>query len=129
ATVQVAAGGLDHVTMRPASATVAAGCAQSYTAQGFDAFNNAIGSVTSATTFAISPEGSCSGSICTANAGGPHTVTGNDAGKTSNATLSVSFIRNGGFESDLSGWNTSGSGTGITLTRVAGGHSGGWAAQ
>src|SRR5207247_2390397 len=61
--------------------------------------------------------------------GGAHTVTGNDAGKTSTASLSVSFVRNSGFESDLSGWNTSGSGTGVTLARVAGGHTGSWAAK
>jgi hypothetical protein len=85
--------------------------------------------VTAATTFSIAPEGSCSGSVCTANAGGPHTVTGNDGGKTSTASLTVSFVRNPGFEADLSGWNTSGSGSNIALTRVAGGHSGGWAAR
>ena len=38
------------------------------------------------------------------------------------------LVGNPGFETDLSGWNTSGSGTGISLTRVAGSHSGGWAA-
>jgi hypothetical protein len=41
----------------------------------------------------------------------------------------VSYVKNPGFETDLSGWSTSGSGTGISLTRVAGGHSGGWSAQ
>jgi hypothetical protein len=56
-------------------------------------------------------------------------VTGTDGGKTSTASLTVSFVKNPGFETDLTGWNTSGSGTGITLTRVAGGHSGSWAAQ
>ena len=127
--LQVNAGSLDHIAISPASATIAVGSSQSYTAQGFDSFNNSLGSVTSATTFSISPEGTCSGSTCTPNAGGPHTVTGNDAGKTSSATLSVDFVKNGGFETDLTGWNTSGSGTGVTLTRVAGGHSGGWAAQ
>jgi PKD repeat protein len=39
------------------------------------------------------------------------------------------LVPNPGFETDLSGWNTSGSGPGIALTRAAGGHSGGWAAQ
>jgi hypothetical protein len=36
---------------------------------------------------------------------------------------------NAGFETDLAGWNTSGSAQGVTLTRVQGGHSGGWAAR
>jgi parallel beta-helix repeat protein len=41
----------------------------------------------------------------------------------------VNFIGNPGFETDTSGWNTGGSGPGITLARVPGGHSGGFAAQ
>ena len=81
------------------------------------------------TTFSITPNGSCTGATCTANAGGPHTVTGNDGGKTNTASLTVSFVRNPGFETDLSGWNTSGSGANITLTRVSGGHTGNWAAR
>src|SRR5439155_20539278 len=72
--LQVTAGSLDHIAISPASATIAVGSSQSYTAQGFDSFNNSLGSVTSATTFSISPEGTCSGSTCTPNAGGPHTV-------------------------------------------------------
>jgi Tol biopolymer transport system component len=36
---------------------------------------------------------------------------------------------NPGFETDLAGWNASGSAAGVTLTRVSGGHSGGWAAK
>src|SRR5205823_431347 len=127
--LQVNAGSLDHIAISPASATIAVGSSQSYTAQGFDSFNNSLGSVTSATTFSISPEGTCSGSTCTPNAGGPHTVTGNDAGKTSSATLSVDFVKNGGLETDLTGWNTSGPGTGVTLTRAAGRPSRAWAAQ
>jgi parallel beta-helix repeat protein len=54
------------------------------------------------------------------------------AGNSSTATAQVvvqqnvqqNAVRNSGFETDLSGWNTSGSGSGITLTRVSGGHSG-----
>jgi len=129
ASLQVSAGSLDHIVISPSSATISAGGSQAYTAQGFDASNNSLGDVTAFTTFSIAPEGSCTGSICTANAGGPHTVTGNDGGKTSTASLAVSFVRNPGFEVDVSGWNTAGSGTGITLTRVAGGHSGSWAAK
>jgi parallel beta-helix repeat protein len=39
------------------------------------------------------------------------------------------LVGNPGFETDLTGWNTSGSGSGVTLTRVAPGHSGGYAAR
>jgi len=129
ASLQVGAGALDHIVISPATATISAGGSQVYTAQGFDASNNSLGDVTAFTTFSIAPEGVCTGSVCAANAGGPHTVTGNDGGKTSTASLSVSFVKNPGFETDLSGWNTGGSGTGITLARVSGGHSGSWAAQ
>jgi parallel beta-helix repeat protein len=129
ASLQVGAGSLDHIVISPSSATIGAGGSQAYTAQGFDASNNSLGDVTAFTTFSIGPEGTCTGSICTANAGGPHTVTGNDGGKTNAASLTVSFVRNSGFETDLSGWNTSGSGANIALTRVSGGHTGSWAAK
>ena len=127
ASLQVGAGSLDHIVISPASATIAAGGSQAYTAQGFDASNSSLGDVTAFTTFSISPEGSCTGATCTAKVGGSHTVTGNDSGKTSTASLSVNFVKNPGFETDTTGWNTSGKG--ITLARVAGGHTGGWAAQ
>jgi hypothetical protein len=128
ASLQVNAGALDHITLSPSSATVASGGSQTYSAQGFDSFNNSLGDVTSSTTFAIAPNGSCTGATCTASVGGAHTVTGTDSGKQSTAGLSVDFVKNAGFETDLTGWNTSGSGAGVTLTRVSGGHSGGWAA-
>ena len=128
ASLSVTSGGLDHIVISPASATISLGTSQAYTAEGFDAANNSLGDVTSSTTFSIAPDGSCTGSTCTATIGGPHTVTGNKAGNTSTASLGVSYVRNAGFELDLTGWNTSGSGTGITLARVAGGHTGGWAA-
>jgi len=129
ATLQVnSAGTLDHIVISPASATIAAGGSQTYTAQGFDSSNNSLGDVTASTVFSIAPDGSCSGNVCTATVGGPHTVTGNDSGKTSTAALAVSFVGNPGFETNTTGWNV-GSSTGVTLARVAGGHSGGWAAQ
>jgi hypothetical protein len=40
--------------------------------------------------------------------------------------LAVSFVGNPGFETDTTGWSAH---TGNTLARVAGGHTGGWAAQ
>ena len=128
ASLQVASGTLDHIVISPGTATISAGGSQPYTAQGFDASNNSLGDVTAFTTFSIAPEGVRTGAVCTANAGGAHTVTGNDGGKTSTASLAVNYVKNSGFETDLSGWNTSGSGTGVTLARVAGGHSGSWAA-
>jgi parallel beta-helix repeat protein len=42
-------------------------------------------------------------------------------------TAGTNLVGNPGFETNTAGWNVSGR-AGITLTRVAGGHSGGWAA-
>src|SRR5205823_1115978 len=80
---------LDHIVISPASATIAAGAAQAYTAQGFDAAGNSLGDVTAATTFSIAPNGSCTGNTCTATAVGGHIVTGSDGGKASTASLTV----------------------------------------
>jgi len=48
---------------------------------------------------------------------------------TAPVTVARNLVGNPGFEVDLSGWNTSGSGAGITLVRVAGGHAGSWSAR
>jgi parallel beta-helix repeat protein len=68
--------------------------------------------------------------------GGTFTVTvtvKDTAGLSSTATSQVvvkqNLVGNSGFETDTGGWNTSGSGAGVSLARVAGGHSGGWAAK
>lgn len=42
---------------------------------------------------------------------------------------STNLVGNPGFETDTGGWNVSGSGAGVALTRAAGGHAGNWAAQ
>jgi parallel beta-helix repeat protein len=59
------------------------------------------------------------------------------AGLSSTATAQVTvaaggptnLVGNPGFETGLTGWNTSGSDPGISLTRVSGAHSGSWAAR
>jgi PKD repeat protein len=56
------------------------------------------------------------------SAGAPSTAT-------TQVVVSPNLVGNPGFESALTGWNTSGSGAGVTLTRVAGGHRGDWSAQ
>jgi parallel beta-helix repeat protein len=72
----------------------------------------------------------------TYTAAGTYTVTvtvTDTAGLSSTATASVHALpagdRNQGFEADLSGWNTAGGGSGITLTRVSGGHLSLWSGQ
>jgi hypothetical protein len=89
AALTVNPGPLDHIALSPASASTTAGGSQSYTARAFDAFNNSLGDVTGATTFSITPDGSCSGATCTATVLGPHTVTGNYGGLLANATFTI----------------------------------------
>jgi hypothetical protein len=43
---------------------------QSYTAEGFDQFNNDLGDVTGSSTFTIAPDGSCADAVCTATVAG-----------------------------------------------------------
>src|SRR5439155_5923507 len=85
-------GPLDHITISPANATIAVGGNQAYAAEGFDVFGNSLGAVTGATIFSISPEGSCTGAVCTGNAAGQHSVTGSDNGKTAQAALQVGGV-------------------------------------
>src|SRR5207249_1174010 len=73
ATLQVTSGTLDHIVISPGSATISAGGSQTYTAEGFDAAGNSLGDFTLGTTFTISPDGSCTGNICTATTAGAHT--------------------------------------------------------
>jgi outer membrane protein assembly factor BamB len=79
----------DHLALSPASATVTAGDTQAYSAEGFDASGNDLGDVTSATTFAMSGAGSCTGASCSATVPGTYTVTGTDGSATGTATLQV----------------------------------------
>ena len=78
ASLTVTAGPLDHIALSPATATIGAGGSQAYTATGLDAYNNSLGDVTGATTFTIGPNGSCTGTSCSATIAGAHTVTGTD---------------------------------------------------
>jgi hypothetical protein len=89
----VAAATLHYLALSPASRAITAGDNQAYTAEGFDQYNNRLGDVTSATTFTITPDGSCTGASCTATVAdgtsSHHTVTGTDGGKTATASLTV----------------------------------------
>ena len=51
-----------------------------------------------------------------------------DVTVTASSSSQNNLVGNPGFETDTSGWNVGGSDPGVTLTRVAGGHSGGWSA-
>ena len=89
ATLTITASGLSSITIAPSSTSITAGASQTYTATGFDSFGNSLGLVTGATTFAITPNGSCTLAVCTASIAGAHTVTGTDTGHTANATLTI----------------------------------------
>jgi peptidoglycan/xylan/chitin deacetylase (PgdA/CDA1 family) len=89
-TETVTAAALDHLTLAPASATVASGHAQSYTATGFDAYGNSLGNVTAQTTFSIAPDGSCQSSSCQALLVGAHTVSASNGAAGGKASLTVS---------------------------------------
>jgi hypothetical protein len=81
---------LARIVVSPSSATVAPGVGQTFAAEGYGASGDDLGNVTSATTFSISPDGTCSGSTCTATVTGAHTVTGRDGSASATATLTVS---------------------------------------
>jgi hypothetical protein len=78
--------------LAPASATIASGGSQAYTAEGRDQYNNSLGDVTSSAAFSISPDGSCLAATCTASAAGIHTVTGSLLGATGTASLQVTAV-------------------------------------
>src|SRR5207253_10712198 len=52
-------------------------------------FNNTHDTLTSETTYAIAPDGSCATATCTPSTATSHTITGTDSGKTGTANLSV----------------------------------------
>lgn len=89
ATLNIVAGPITRLGLVPSVAGITPGGSRAYTATGFDAYNNVVSDVTSTTTFAIVPDGSCSANVCTASVYGRHTVTGSRSGATGSATLNV----------------------------------------
>jgi hypothetical protein len=88
-TISYLPGPVAQLVVSPASAQVAAGEGRTYTATGFTAEGADAGDVTTGTTFAISPDGSCAGATCTPASAGPHTVTATYGGVTATASLDV----------------------------------------
>jgi len=78
---------LAAMRLDPATATVAAGQPRAFRIEGADAYGNAV-PVTDAK-LAISPDGSCTGTTCTAETAGPHTVTATLDGVQAEAQLEV----------------------------------------
>lgn len=79
-------GPLDHLTLSPSSASVAAGTAQTYTVEGWDAADDDLGPDPGAT-LSISPDGTCTDDTCTPADPGDHTVTATDGTATGEADL------------------------------------------
>jgi hypothetical protein len=88
-TLYVNPAALDHLVLSPANATVAAGVSQAYTAQGFDAYGNSLGDVTSGTILTTSGFGTCAGASCWSTTPGTVWVTGSDGGAFDMAFLHV----------------------------------------
>jgi hypothetical protein len=86
----VSHGALDHVVITPASASITAGGAQTYTATAYDALGNAW-NVTAETAFSTDTKagGSWSGSTYTSENAGIWTMNGTYAGTTYTASLTV----------------------------------------
>jgi sugar lactone lactonase YvrE len=87
--VTVRHGPLASFTLSPATATIMSGGSQTYTAQGFDAYGNTLGNITSTTRFKIYPDGRCAAATCTATNPGPHIVTGTSHKTSTTAALTV----------------------------------------
>jgi hypothetical protein len=85
--IQVNPAGLNHLAITPTSSTISAGGSQAYLVVGVDGFGNVIG--VEPATLTISPNGSCTGTSCTATVAGSHTVTATYSGRSVKATLNV----------------------------------------
>jgi hypothetical protein len=89
AALTVTAAGLDHIVMTPKDSTIATGASQTYTVEGFDIYGNSRGDLTSTSTFAIGPDGSCVANACSASIPGLHTVTATKGAAHDTAALHV----------------------------------------
>jgi hypothetical protein len=89
ATLHVIPAAPNFLVLSPSNATMAAGMSTTYTALGSDQYDNGTGDVTSATTFAISGDGSCTGATCTTTVPGDHTITGTNGSAIGTTTLHV----------------------------------------
>jgi hypothetical protein len=96
ATLLVNPGGLDHLTLSPASGTLSAGATLGYTATARDKYANNLGDVTPATILTINPNADGTGAscdyaahTCTATQAGTYTITGMDGTASGTATLTV----------------------------------------
>jgi hypothetical protein len=88
-TLDVVPGALSSITLSPSTTTITLGGSQTYSVTGYDTYGNSLGDVSRATSLAISPNGSCTGTTCTASTAGTHTVSASDGSVTTQAVLDV----------------------------------------
>ncbi len=89
ATLNVTPGPVAKVVLSPQQAAIGSGGSQAYGVEGFDASGNDTGSLTSKSSFAITPDGSCVGAVCTATHRGAHTVKATYGSFSNQASLEV----------------------------------------
>jgi hypothetical protein len=89
AQLTVKAGPLTSLVLAPANTTMFANASQSYNAEGFDRYGNDLGNLASASTFAITPDGTCVGISCSPAKAGIHTVTATDGTVSGTATITA----------------------------------------
>jgi hypothetical protein len=86
------AGRIASIGLAPSAKTIAAGVAQRYTVEGFDAYGNDAGPVTTGVALKIGPNGACIGFSCTALIPGIHTVTATLGAANATARLTVTQV-------------------------------------
>jgi hypothetical protein len=89
ATASLTVNPVSRLAVTPSSASVGPNVPQTFQAEGFDAANHDLGNVTATTTFALAPNGTCSGAACSAPFAGSHQVTAKDGSASGLANLSV----------------------------------------
>ncbi|HWL02318.1 MAG TPA: choice-of-anchor Q domain-containing protein [Microbacteriaceae bacterium] len=92
AMLTVPVGALDYLVLSPTAPKIVAGGSQVFTAEGFDAFDNALGDVTAVTVFTGSADMVCAAATCTAIAPGSYTVTGTSGTATGTASVTVESL-------------------------------------
>jgi alpha-tubulin suppressor-like RCC1 family protein len=80
---------LDHLTLGPAGATLAAGGTRRYLVEGFATGGADLGDETAAATFSIDSDGSCEGASCGSEVAHDYTVTATVGGMSGTAVLHV----------------------------------------
>ena len=114
------AAAVDHLSISPSSSSITTGGSQSYSVHALSVTNFDYGDVTAATSFSITPDGSCTGASCTASASGPHVVTASYWGVQVMASLNVAAADGAGtLTTPTTSVSANSTGNAITFTYTA----------